>query len=126
MESKIFWIVELDILEKSKKNISNFCKEVFEAAKTEEKGTVSNAWYISDDFKRCIMIDHYKDDDAVLFHLNIFAERFSEKFNKYFKLTRFTVFGEPDERVKNAIAAFNPIYMPLYSSFTKITNFTIS
>lgn len=119
MENKIFWIVELDILEKNEQNISNFCKDVFEAAKNEENGTLSNAWYISDDFSKCIMIDSYKDDDAVLFHLGVFAERFNDKFNKYFKLTRFTVFGNPNNKVKTAIAAFNPIYMPTYASFEK-------
>ncbi|HPN38808.1 MAG TPA: hypothetical protein PL041_10415 [Melioribacteraceae bacterium] len=119
MRSKIFWIVELDILEKDKIKIELFMKDVFEAAIMDEEGTLSNEWFITDDFAKCTMIDRYLDNDAVLSHLSIFDTKFNERFNNYFKLTRFVVYGEPDERVKKAVEGFNPIYMPHYAGFEK-------
>lgn len=119
MKSKVFWIVELDILEQDKTKIELFMKDVFEAAIMDEKGTLSNEWFITEDFTKCTMIDRYSDNNSVLEHLSIFDEKFNERFNSYFKLTRFVVYGEPNESVKNAVAGFNPIYMPHYAGFEK-------
>ncbi|MFH0734007.1 MAG: hypothetical protein V1773_04870 [bacterium] len=119
MKSKVFWLVELKIVEQNFEKIKSFMDDVFIAAVNDEPNTLSNEWFISDDKKICHMIDRYTDSEAVLNHLNIFAEKFNDRFNAYFELTRFIVYGNPNEEVKKAVAGFNPIYLPSFSGFEK-------
>ncbi len=119
MKSKVFWIVELKIVEQDFDKIKEFMDDVFTAAINDEPNTLSNEWFISEDRKTCHMIDRYTDSEAVLSHLAIFAENFNDRFDSYFELTRFVVYGHPNEKVKKAVAGFNPIYMPSFSGFEK-------
>lgn len=119
MKSKIFWIVELKVKESNLNLITTFMNDVFNAAVNDEKGTLSNEWFFSDDMTTCHMIDRYKSNDDVLAHLKIFDANFNERFNKYFELERFVVYGSPNEEVKEAVKGFNPIYMQHFGGFEK-------
>ncbi len=119
MRSKIFWIVELKVIESDLNLIKTFMNDVFDAAINDEKGTLSNEWFFSDDKRTCHMIDRYSNNDDVLAHLKIFDAKFNERFNKYFELERFVVYGTPNLAVKEAVKMFNPIYMPHFGGFEK-------
>lgn len=119
MKSKVFWIVELKVKESNLDNIKTFMEDVFNAAVSDELGTISNEWFFSNNMQTCHMIDRYSDNEDVLNHLKIFDANFSDRFNKYFELERFVVYGTPNSEVKEAVKNFKPIYMPHFGGFEK-------
>ena len=48
-----------------------------------------------------------------------FGPKFAERFFEILKPTRFVIYGAPSAEVKDAVAAFNPVYMTPLAGFRK-------
>ena len=76
-----------------------------------ESGTLDYEWYITDDGSVVHIYERYADSEATLLHLANFGEKFAERFLAAVDPTRFTVYGSPNNEVKEALTAFGPEYL---------------
>jgi len=93
--------------------------ELVEATRKNEVGMLDNYWAISDDRQVCHIYERFQDSAAIINHMQSFGPKFSERFFEILKPTRFVIYGTPSAEVKDAVAAFNPVYMTPLAGFRK-------
>ena len=93
--------------------------EMVESTKKNEAGTLNYEWFLSDDKKICHLYERYKDSSAVLAHLGTFGEKIMGRFMECLEPKKFTVYGNPESNVKEALTAFGPVYMPPSMGFVR-------
>jgi quinol monooxygenase YgiN len=73
-----------------------------------EPGTLAYEWYLSDDGKRCKLIESYADADALLAHIAgaAGAQVGVPKLLRTAEVTGFQVYGDPDPKAKEVLAGF--------------------
>lgn len=93
--------------------------EMVSAMQANEPGALNYEWNVSADGKLCHLYERYIDSAAALIHGRTFGERFAGRFFEILKPVRFVVYGSLSTAVKEALAGFNPIYMPPVAGFSR-------
>jgi len=89
-------------------------------ATKQESGALQYEYAVSPDNKTVDIVERYVDSDAVVHHVaDNFGPRFSKEFLALVQPTRFVVYGAPNAKVKEVLAAFKPVYMTLFDGFTR-------
>ena len=117
MGTEVAWLVELSVKPGELENVRALIKEMVVSAQ-EEAGTLSYAWYVSEDGTSVAIYERYADDAAALAHQAKFPARFKERFLAAMTVTRFTVFGAPGEEVRATVSSFNPTYLQPFGGFS--------
>lgn len=66
----------------------------------------------------CHTIEHYKNNQVTADHLAYFNENFAAKFLALGTVTSGTVYGEPNEDVKNRLDGFGSKYFSTIATFS--------
>lgn len=119
MNENVYWMLELEIQPGRDKDIQALMKEMVGATKNEEPGTTIYEWSFSGDGRSCHILERFADSAVALKHLGTFGERFAARFAELFKTVRFVVYGSPSAEVKDALTAFNPVYMKPADGFNR-------
>ena len=119
MSDQVSWMLELEIQGGRADALRALMTEMVNATKTNEAGTLDYEWSTSTDGKRCHIFERYVDSAATLIHLGTFGERFAGRFLEILKPTRFVVYGSPSAAVRDALAAFGPVYMQPLGGFSR-------
>ena len=119
MATDVSWIVELNLQPAREKEFTALMNEMVTATRANEAGTVNYEWSMSADGVVCHIFERYVDSDAVMTHLGAFGEKFAGRFLDILKPVRFVVYGSPSQQVKDALAAFNPVYMQPVGGFSR-------
>ena len=119
MSSHVSWMLELDIQEGREDDFKALMDEMVSTTEANEPGTLSYEWNTSEDGTRCNIYERYVDSAAVLTHLGTFGEKFAGRFLEILKPVRFVVYGSPSTAVKDALAAFDPLYMQPVGGFSR-------
>lgn len=119
MSNEIFWNLELELQPGQEDAFANLMTEMINATNDNEPGTLNYEWSTSADGAVCHIYERYADSDALMQHLAAFGEHFAERFLEVFRPTRFTVYGSPSAGVREALAAFNPVYMDMAGGFSR-------
>jgi len=70
-----------------------------------EKGTLAYHWYLSDDRKRCRLLETYEDAAALMVHFKgPVVQQLVPKILESTTLTGFEVYGEPGPELRKTLA----------------------
>ncbi len=119
MKNEIFWILELEFDNGGESEFHVLMTDMVSAVHQNEQGTLNYEWNVSADGKLCHIYERYADSAAVLAHLANFGEQFAERFLAILRPVRFVVYGSPSDAVKEALAAFHPMYMRTVDGFSR-------
>ena len=119
MSNVVSWMLELEVLGGREQDFRSLMAEMVSATHTNEPGTLNYEWSTSADGKSCHIYERYVDSAAVMTHLGTFGEKYADRFLEVLKPVRFVVYGSPTVPVKEALAAFSPIYMESADGFSR-------
>jgi quinol monooxygenase YgiN len=68
---------------------------------SQEPNTLSYEWFLDEDHETCYILESYRDDDALLYHLENIRDLYEQLFTVC-ELTRLQVFGKVSEEVRAA------------------------
>lgn len=115
LSENIIWVIEDKIKDKEKYNIA---MEKLTTAAFEEEGTLKHEWTIGEDGETIQVYERYKNADAAMGHLKTWT-KYGHLYMDATEITRFVVFSNLTNELKNAVAGLNPIYMKPYGGFSK-------
>ena len=118
MPAEVSWVLEASFHPGREKDFRVLVDEMVAATRAHEPGTLSYEWSTSADGSVCHIFERYVDS-AVMIHLATFAEKYASRFLAVLKPVRFVVHGSPNQDVKNALAAFNTVYMQPVGGFSR-------
>jgi quinol monooxygenase YgiN len=118
MNADVYWLLELALTAGRLDEFRALMRDMVAAAGT-ETGTLNYEWNISDDGSVCHIYVRYRDPAAVMAHMHAFGSRFSARFLALAKITRLTVYGAPNDEVRQALAVYRPVYFSPLGGFQR-------
>lgn len=118
MDKQVSWLVEAEVKAGQLETFEQLVRDMVEST-SPEPGTLSYEWFISDDGTLVHIYERYADSDALLAHFRGFLEKFSDRFSASVDLKRFSVYGEPSDEAREALAALSPIYLGTLGGFVR-------
>jgi alkylhydroperoxidase/carboxymuconolactone decarboxylase family protein YurZ/quinol monooxygenase YgiN len=120
MGKQVFWLLELTVKPGELSNFKTLLHEMVESTRA-ELATLNYEWFISDDGSVAYGYERYADSAAVMTHLQVFGEKFAERFRAAVDRNRLTVFGTPSDEVRKALSESGPAptYQSLLCGFAK-------
>lgn len=119
MADKVHWLLEVTVKDHQLQNLKDLIVEMSDGAQAREPGTLDYLWMVSADGATAHVYERYKDSDAALTHLASFNQHFAQRFLTMVDPVRFTVYGNPTDELKQALAGFKPIYLPQVGGFAR-------
>lgn len=119
MNDNIFWILSSKVKEGETGNLKSLMNEMISDTKEKNPGTMFYEWFISQDDKYCHLFERYKDSESALFQLKSFGKNFSKKFMQLLEIKSFTVYGNPDPELTNALIPLGAAIMPFVDGFSE-------
>jgi quinol monooxygenase YgiN len=119
MGNNIYWLLELSIKEGELENLKNLIIEMSDATRSDEPGALIYEWFVSDDGKQCHIYERYSDCAALMIHLGNFGAKFADRFLAILTPQRMTVYGEPTDEVRTALAGFGAVHMAELGGFAR-------
>jgi quinol monooxygenase YgiN len=105
MSDEVSWRVELIVKAGQLDNFLALTGEMV-ACTRGENGVLSYERFVSNDGTVIHVHERYASSDAALSHLHTFAEKFAAKFSTMVTRTRFTVYGNVSDELKNVLDGF--------------------
>ena len=119
MSDNVFWILEANINAGQLDNLKALMTEMVEATKRDEPGALNYEWFIADDGNSLHLYERYADSGAVMVHRGNFGQKFVEQFLAYLTVTKITMYGNPNDQIREGFAVSTPIYMRLSAGFAR-------
>jgi quinol monooxygenase YgiN len=114
---EVAWVLELAVNPGQFDAVWALMEEMV-ASTRDEPGALGYAWFVGEENRTVALYERYADSAAVLDHLATFGERFAPRFLAAMAPSRLTVFGDPSEEARQALAGFNPTYLGFLGGFT--------
>lgn len=111
MSDVVQWVLELNIKEGKYGDFEALMAEMVAATKADEPGAHVYEWFASDDKTTCHIYERYADSAAVMTHLGNFGAKFAKRFLDVLEPTRLTVYGNPSDEARAALAGLNAVVM---------------
>jgi quinol monooxygenase YgiN len=108
MSTAISWVFEAAIKPDGLDDYRTLAREISADNEAIEPGQVIFEWFI--DEHDVHIYERYTDSAAALSHVERFVANFADRFLSLCTPTRMSVYGEPSNELKAAIAGFNPRY----------------
>jgi quinol monooxygenase YgiN len=118
MDRQVSWLVEVDVKSGQLETFKTLVEDMVEST-SREPGTLSYEWFITDDGTLVHIYERYADSDALVTHFQGFLDKFAERFSASVDLKRFSVYGEPSDEAREALAGLNPIYLGTLGGFVR-------
>jgi quinol monooxygenase YgiN len=119
MADKVHWLLEVTVKDHQLQNLKDLIVEMADRAHANEPGTLDYMWMVSEDGSTAHVYERYKDSEAALTHLASFDQHFAQRLLTMVDPIRFTVYGSPSEALRQALAGFNPVYLPQVGGFDR-------
>ena len=117
MSTQISWLLEVEILPGKLDDFRAVARDLI-ANTQPEPGTLDYEWSLSPDNKLAHVFERYADSDAMIKHVEGFG-KFAARFMAACRVTRFTIYGEPNAEAKAALADLGPIYYSGIGGFSR-------
>jgi quinol monooxygenase YgiN len=114
---EVAWLLELVVNPNQFDAVWALMEEMV-ASTRDEPGALGYAWFVGEENRTVALYERYADSAAVLAHLATFGERFAPRFFAAMAPSRLTVFGDPSEEARQALAGLNPTYLGFLGGFT--------
>ena len=109
MGTVISWVFEAAIKPDGVDDYRALGREITADNEAAEPGQMIFEWFI--DGHDVHIYERYTDSAAAVTHVQRFVANFGERFLNLCTPTRMSVYGEPSDELKEAIAGFNPRYL---------------
>ena len=119
MGKDVYWNLELAVKPGELENVKALMSEMVESANTNEPGTLSYEWSVSENGEACHIFERYTDSAAVMTHLGTFKEKFMERFLALLEPERLLVYGSPSDEAKEALSGFGAVFMTPIGGFAR-------
>lgn len=119
MNENVYWIVELAVEDGELDNFRSLMKEMVDATRANEPGTLNYEWSISEDSKTIHIYERYADSAAAVTHMNTFGKKFAERFLAAVDQTRFAVYGNPNNEAKTVLTGVGAVFMTPFGGFSR-------
>lgn len=118
MREDIYWVCAFDI---KPDRFVEFMQLVgpLVAATRQEPGALAYEYSVSGGHKTIHIIEHYRDSDAVVSHVQQTFEKFAERFLALATLTSFVLYGTPSPEARKIVDGFGAAYMIPFEGFTR-------
>jgi quinol monooxygenase YgiN len=114
---EVAWLLELAVNPGQFDAVWTLMEEMVASTRA-EPGALGYAWFVGEENRTVALYERYADSAAVLAHLATFGERFAPRFFAAMAPSRLTVFGDPSEEARQALAGLNPTYLGFLGGFT--------
>ncbi len=118
MSDVVSWMVEVSIKPGQLDNFKAIVEELVQSTRN-EPNTLAYEWFLGEDNSSCHIYERYADSAATMTHLGTFGEKFAERFMSAVDLTRFTVYGAPNDEVKGVLGGFGATFMGQLNGFAR-------
>lgn len=118
MPSPVSWNLRLAVHDGQLENFRTLMHEMVESTR-QESGTLSYESFLSEDGSTCHLHERYADSAAALVHLGNFGTKFAERFLACVQPTEFTVYGDPSDDVRQAVAGFGAVHLGTFGGFSR-------
>ncbi len=119
MSDHVHWLLEVTIKPGERDTFIALMREMVTTTQANEPDTLNYEWFISEDETSCKIYERYRDSAAVMTHLASFGANFADRFLAASEPTRFVVFGDPNEEVREALGGFGAVFMAQIGGFTR-------
>lgn len=118
MDDHVSWFLEVAVKPGRVDELKALLTEMVESTQA-EPGAVIYEWSISEDGAAAHAYERYADSGAVLTHLAGFGEKFAQRLLGAVDVTRFVVYGAPNDEAREALGGFGPTYMTAVGGFAR-------
>ncbi len=119
MTDTVYWVLEVSVKDGQIEPLKELMGELVDRTQSTEPDTLVYEWLINKDRSKIHIYERYADSAAALNHLATFTENYAERFMNLVDPVWFTVYGNPNDEVRGAIAGFNPTYMNHLGGFAR-------
>jgi quinol monooxygenase YgiN len=117
--SNVFWTFGVAIKDGTRDKLDALIREMADASRTNEPGTLIYEWTIGADGKSAEVHERYADSDAALRHLASFNENYADRLMALVTPTGMTVYGNPSAALRKELEGANPVYMAVIGGFAR-------
>jgi quinol monooxygenase YgiN len=119
MADNVSCVAEANIHDGRLENLKVLMKEMVDAIKRNEPGTLNFEYFIADDGKSFHAYERYTDSEAYMVHLRNFGQNFAERVMPNLTITKITLYGNPSDEVRAVFAHYAPICMRLFAGVAR-------
>ncbi len=119
MTTEVWWVFEITLQRRAVEEFKALAKEMARANEAGEPGTLNYQIFITGDGTRVHFCERFVDSAAVMAHVARFGENFAGRVLEMATVTRFEIYGDPSDQVKEVLADFNPTYLSEVAGFTR-------
>lgn len=119
MSTEVSWLLETKIEHGRLNELKTLIGEMSDRAEANEPGTLNYLWSISEDGSTGNLYERYESSEAALIHLASFNANFAERLMKLVTPTRMSIYGSPNEPLKEEMAGMTPVYFELAGGFVR-------
>lgn len=118
MSDHVAWLLEFTVKDGKDDAFAAVMKDMVAGTQSEPK-TLNYEWSRSADGGSYHIYERYADSDGVLTHLQSFGQNYAERFLDAINPAALTVYGRPNDAVRDALSAFGPVYMADVAGFAR-------
>lgn len=107
----ITWVLEAALPDGQRPALEALMREMTEATHASEPGCLLYEWFVTPDGSGCHILESYADDAALLAHVASFNARYARRLFGLVQPRRLTVYGDPSEAARAALAPLRPVYL---------------
>lgn len=117
--NEVSWVYQLAVKDGKTEPLKRLMERMVAATRADEPGALSYAWSVSEDGRRCHIHERYADSEAAMRHLRTFRRDFADDFAAVLTPLAMVVYGEPDERLRGALAGEGTSFMRPIGGFVR-------
>ncbi len=118
MPNNISWNLQLTIHEGKTDEFRALAAEMAASVET-EPGTLQYEWFIGEDGHTCHINERYVDSEAAITHIAHFGANYAERMMAIIAPTQFSVYGDPNTAVREALVGFGAVHMKHLTGFRR-------
>jgi quinol monooxygenase YgiN len=119
MTEAVHWVLATKIKDGKYEDLVALMNEMVTATETDEPGTTHYEWFVNDGKDVCHVYERYESSAATMVHLGNFDAKFAKRFMGCLEPTGMTVYGNPDETVRKALATMGAVHMDFLGGFSR-------
>jgi len=119
MSAEISWIFVVEVNPDALDDITALIKEMVETNRAAEPETLGYLWFVTADGRFVHVYERYTNSEAAQLHLTRFAENFASRLLALSRVAGLTVYGQPSDELRAALAALGPTYAAPIDGFIR-------
>jgi len=119
--SQIHFRAEFTIEEGRTEEYKKLVQEMSRVVQANEPDTIDYQVYLNrDDETKCVVHETYTNSEAVLAHnAGVASQTILPKISKVARISKFDVYGNPNDELRKVLASFSPQIYNLFAGFSR-------